>query len=328
MSKIIRILLLMVLLVSASCQRKTLLEPHEHYNLIIKAQFDSLGRAQLLSNKSDYATPGKPATTSYILYEKSSGKVAYTGSFDGLEGRMYIEEGLYNLLLYTTDFNEYDANFFRGMADPQTAETYTRQSKMAEERTDEKSGEDNGVTEMYMVEPDPTFSAYQEDVVVLYEYENNLVEISMVQKSFKYYLTIKATGLEHIHTATMNISGMYTTAYLAHENHRMDEAGTQSVDMQIFYDTDPDEKVDNGYLYGEFWSFGPNQREDIVNSITLHFVNGDVIVKKLDDLTDQIKTLDRGGEIIVEQVLEVKGPAGGFELGVGNWNQTDVEIVL
>ena len=274
MSKIIRILLLMVLLVSVSCQRKTLLEPHEHKNLIIKTHFDSLGRAQLLTNKSKYSPLSIPATTQYVLYDKFAGKVAYTGSFNGMEGGMYVEEGLYDLLVYTTDFNEYDANFFRGMDNPLTAETYTRQTS--------KNNNDSGVTEMNMVEPDPTFSVLQEDVVVLHGYEDNVVEVQLVQKSFKYYLTIRAIGLHNIHTAKMNISGMYTTAYLAHEDHRMNEAGTQTVEMDIHYDTDPDELIDNGYLYGEFWSFGPNQREDIVNSIILYFVNGDVIRRELD----------------------------------------------
>ena len=321
MSKIIRILLLMVLLVSASCQRKTLLEPHEHKNLIIKTHFDSLGRAQLLTNKSKYSPLSIPATTQYVLYDKFAGKVAYTGSFNGMEGGMYVEEGLYDLLVYTTDFNEYDANFFRGMDNPLTAETYTRQTS--------KNDNDSGVTEMNMVEPDPTFSVLQEDVVVLHGYEDNVVEVQLVQKSFKYYLTIRALGLHNIHTAKMNISGMYTTAYLAHEDHRMNEAGTQTVEMDIHYDTNPDESIDNGYLYGEFWSFGPNQREDIVNSIILYFVNGDVIRRELDDLTAQIKTLDKGGEIVVTQVLEIKGPAGGFEPGVGDWDDpTDVEIIL
>lgn len=321
MSKIIRILLLMVLLVFASCQRKTLLEPHEHKNLIIKTHFDSLGRAQLLTNKSKYSPLSIPATTQYVLYDKFAGKVAYTGSFNGMEGGMYVEEGLYDLLVYTTDFNEYDANFFRGMDNPLTAETYTRQTS--------KNNNDSGVTEMNMVEPDPTFSVLQEDVVVLHGYEDNVVEVQLVQKSFKYYLTIRAIGLHNIHTAKMNISGMYTTAYLAHEDHRMNEAGTQTVEMDIHYDTDPDELIDNGYLYGEFWSFGPNQREDIVNSIILYFVNGDVIRRELDDLTAQIKTLDKGGEIVVNQVLEIKGPAGGFEPGVGDWDDpTDVEIIL
>ncbi|MBR5836649.1 MAG: DUF5119 domain-containing protein [Bacteroidales bacterium] len=321
MSKIIRILLLMVLLVSASCQRKLLQEPHEHRNLIIKAHFDSLGRAQLMSNKSSYAPLGTPASTKYVLYDKFAGKVAYTGSFEGIEGGMYVEEGLYDLLVYTTDFNEYDANFFRGMDNPLTAETYTRQTS--------KHDNDFGVTEMNMVEPDPTFAVLQEDVVVLHGYEDNVVEVQLVQKSFKYYLTIKALGLHNIHTAKMNISGMYTSAYLAHEDHRMDEAGTQTVEMDIHYDTNPDESIDNGYLYGEFWAFGPNQREDILNSIILYFVNGDVIRRELDDLTAQIKTLDKGGEIIVTQVLEIKGPAGGFEPGVGDWDDpTDVEIIL
>lgn len=322
MKKITSLVITLILLLTAGCQRKPLLEPHDHNNLLIKARFDSLALAQLLSGKANgYSNPGEPATTKYTLYDKISGKVAYTGSFDGLEGGMYVQEGLYDLLVYTTDFNEYDANFFRGMDNPLTAETHTRQNAIEQqERSD--------ITEMYMVEPDPTFSVLKEDVVVLYGYEDNVVEVEFVQKSFKYYLTIKAIGLHNIHTATMNIAGMYTTAFLAHEDHRMNESGIQSVDMDIHYDTNPDETIDNGYLYGEFWSFGPNQREDIVNSITLYFVNGDVIVKKLDDLTDQIKTLDKGGEIIVEQVLEIKGPAGGFQPEVGDWNQTDVDLIL
>ena len=153
------------------------------------------------------------------------------------------------------------------------------------------------------------------------------LDIELVQKSFKYYLTIKAKGLNKIHTATMYISGMYTTAYLTHEEHRMNEAGTQTVELDINrYDLEDPQGY--GELYGEFWSFGPNQREDISNSITLYFINGDVITMKLNDLTGQIKKLTRGGEIIVEEFLEIKGPGGGFDPGVGEWNDTNVDLEL
>lgn len=110
----------------------------------------------------------------------------------------------------------------------------------------------------------------------------------------------------------------------------MDEAGTQTVEMDITrYAPDGTEVLGKGEIYGEFWSFGPNQREEIVNSITLYFVNGDVITMKLKDLTGQIKTLTRGGEIIVEEVIEIKGPPGGFQPGVGDWDDpTDIEIIL
>ena len=180
-----------------------------------------------------------------------------------------------------------------------------------------------------MVEPDPTFGVLREQIVVFSHEEDQLIEVELVQKSFKYFLTIRATGLHNIHTATMNISGMYTTAFLATEEHRMDEAGTQTVEMQIRRSEDPDDEVGTGTLYGEFWSFGPNQREDILNSITLYFVNGDVIVKQLKDLTGQIKALPRGGEIIVEEELEIKGPGGGFNPGVGDWDDSvDVDLRL
>lgn len=321
MNRIVTLLIaLAALLASAGCQRKDLLEPHNHYNLYIKAKFDDHGLSQLMSNKSRYAKPGEPASTKYILYEKNSQKVAYKGSFDGLEGGLYAQEGIYDLLVYTTDFNELDANFFRGMDKKETTETYTRQNVKEETRA--------GVIEMYMVEPDPTFSVLHENVVVFQGEEDNVVEVEFVQKSFKYYLTIKATGLHNIHSATMQIEGMYTTAFLTNEDHRMDESGTQSVEMDIIRSTNPEDKIGTGELYGEFWSFGPNQREDIKNSITLYFINGDVITMKLKDLTSQIKTLTRGGEIIVEEILEIKGPPGGFQPGVGDWNESDVEIIL
>ena len=315
--------ILLALTAMVGCQRKDLLEPHDHHNLYIKAKFDSLALSQLLSHKSDgYTKPGEPKTTSYVLYEKNTQKVAYRGDFKGLEGGMYVQEGVYDLLLYTSDFHEYDANFYRNMGQKETAETHTRQTPI-------EQGARNDVTEMYMVEPDPTFSVLKEEIVVFRGEENNVVEVEFVQKSFKYYLTIKAKGLQNIHTAKMNISGMYTSAFLTNEDHRMNESGTQTVEMDIIL-TKPSsaEEFGKGELYGEFWSFGPNQREDIVNSITLYFINGDVIVMKLKDLTSQIKTLTKGGEIIVEEELEIKGPAGGFQPGVGDWNDTNVDLEL
>ena len=162
------------------------------------------------------------------------------------------------------------------------------------------------------------------------EIEGDTLHIELVQKSFKYYLTIRVTGLYNIHSAKMNISGMYTTAYLTHETHRMDEAGTQSLDLELRNTaTTPEEREAGvGELYGEFWSFGPHAREDIQNSITLYFINGDVVTKKLSDLTSQIKKLVRGGEIIVEEIIDIKGPAGGFDPGVGDWNDTNVDLYL
>lgn len=325
MNRLMALLITFTLFASAGCQRKDLLEPHEHRNLTIRAHIDDYALDQLLSQKSNgYSKPGEPRTTSYILYEKNSQKVAYSGSFDGLEGGMYVQEGIYDLLVYTTDFNEYDANFFRGMNKKETAETHTRQTPI-----DEASPR-NDVQEVYMVEPDPTFSVLKEEIVVFQGQEDEVVEVEFVQKSFKYYLTIKAKGLQNIHTAKMNISGMYTQAYLTNEDHRMNESGTQTVELDIIR-TKPSnsEEYGKGELYGEFWAFGPNQRETISHSITLYFVNGDVIEMKLKDLTSQIKKLTRGGEIIVEEELEIKGPSGGFQPGVGDWDKpTDVEIIL
>ena len=322
MNRLSALFMAVALFITAACQRKELLDPHNHYNLIINASFDEHALNQLISNKSDgYSKPGEPKTTKYYLYERTSQKLARTGSFNGLRGGVYLEEGVYDLVVYTSDFHKDDANFIRGEECKETAEAYTRQSPINDmaPRSD--------VTEMYIVEPDPTFSVLKEEIVVLHGQENQVIDVELVQKSFKYYLTIRAKGLKDIHTATMQISGMYTTAYLTNDNHRMNEAGTQTVDMAITV-YDKNDPLGEGELYGEFWSFGPNQREDISNTLTLYFINGDVIVMKLEDLTPQIKTLIRGGEIIVKQKLEIKGPAGGFQPEVGDWNDTNVDLEL
>ncbi len=337
------IILVLAVLAAVGCQRKELLDPHDHNNLVIKANFDSLALAQLLSHKSDYSNPGEPRTTSYILYEKTTGKVAYRGSFKGLQGGMYVQEGLYDLLVYTTDFNEYDANYFIGMDRSETAETHTRQVPLDHQPAEADETSEDGepdqkapptdVHEVWMVEPDPTFGVLLEDVAVFKNQENRLIEAMFEQKSFKYYLTIECTGLQNIHTAKMNLSGLYTSAYLAHDNHRMDEAGSQSIELKInrTKPTNP-EDLGKGELYGEFWSFGPHQREDIVNSITLYFINGDTITIMLDEeytSQEQIKSLTRGGEIILKKVVEVKGPPSGFAPDVEDWGENqDVDLIL
>jgi hypothetical protein len=323
MNRLSALFMAVALFITAACQRKELLDPHNHYNLIINASFDEHATEQLRSLKSTYSKGVEPGSTSYILYEKNSQKVAYKGRFDGLRGGLYVQEGVYDLLVYTSDFNpDVDANRYLGLENKHTAETYTRQSPVDEvaPRTD--------VTEMYMVEPDPTFSMLREDIVVLNGYENQILDVELIQKSFKYYLTIKAKGLHNIHTAKMEISGMYTSAFLASDEHRPNEAGIQTLELDINL-FDYDDPLGNGELYGEFWAFGPNQRESILNTITLYFINGDVIKMKLKDLTGQIKKLTKGGEIIVEELLDIKGPAGGFIPSVGDWNDpTDVEIQI
>ena len=311
---------LFIALASVGCQRKDLMDPHDHHNLVIKAKLDDHALNQLLTIDNDgYSNPGEPKTTTCIFYVKNTQEVAYKGTIKGFEGGVFLEEGIYDMLLYTSDFYKYDANFMRGMNDPLTSEVYTRQYTAEQVRSD--------MLEMRIENPDPTFGAFYSDILVLQGEENKVIEVDFVQKSFKYYLTIRARGLNNIHTATMHISGMYTSAFLTNEDHRMDEAATQTVDMEIKrYDVN--DITGEGELYGEFWSFGPNQRGDILNSITLYFVNGEVITMQLKDLTSQIKTLTKGGEIIVEEKLEIRGPQGGFKPEVGDWNDTNIDLEL
>ena len=85
MNRLMALLITFTLFASAGCQRKDLLDPHDHYNLIINASFDEHALNQLISNKSDgYSKPGEPVSTKYILYEKNSQKTAYKGSLGAI----------------------------------------------------------------------------------------------------------------------------------------------------------------------------------------------------------------------------------------------------
>ena len=55
MNRLMALLITFTLFASAGCQRKDLLEPHEHYNLIINASFDEHAAEQLRSLKSTYS---------------------------------------------------------------------------------------------------------------------------------------------------------------------------------------------------------------------------------------------------------------------------------
>ena len=83
----------------------------------------------------------------------------------------------------------------------------------------------------------------------------------------------------------------------------------------------------NNRIYGEFWSFGPHQNSAIKNKIILRFLNGKSTTIELNDITDRIKPLTNGGEIIVTQRFIITGGDGGagFTPDVDDW---DEKIIL
>lgn len=316
MKRLTFILMSMVLL-AVSCERKVLLEPgHHHGNQVfISIDVD-------VEVDTDVETGDDPDMYQDILKTaRSLTIVAYpldeNGHYgihkiNGLSGTIWLLPGRYDLLLYTSDFHELDGLYYRGMTDIHTAESYTYQVKSSKTKAEVKSYD--------IEEPDPLFVHYYENYEVT-EGENKL-ETGLHPQTYKYWYHVDVDGLDYISSAWLEIDGMYTSVFMADESHREDEYGTQRVESTIH--------KDENMIKGEFLSFGPHQDSDVKNSMIITFINGRTIRVKMDDISPEIKKLRKGGEIVIEQkiVINVDDTGSGFVPNVKEWEEEEVEIPI
>lgn len=289
---------LLILSLSA-CERKDLMEPHLHANATLEVGVNA-----------DVELPSPPKSFNYVFISKEDGSVT-SGRISDTDHSVSVAPGRYDVLFYTSDFHELDAIFYRGMEDLSTAEAYTRQSTRGE------------VTRYNITEPDPLFSKVLRDVQIQAASPNQdkqVIQAQLTPRSYRYYLTIGVEGVEHLHSARLEIGGLYTGVFLADGRHREEEEGVQTVEMQLKENS----------IYGEFWSFGPHQDKAVSNRMVLYFANGKNTVIELDDLSQRIKPLTTGGEIKVDQRFIIhEGDGGaGFNPGVGDWDDIDIPIPL
>ena len=230
----------------------------------------------------------------------------------GENGKISLPCDFYSLLIYTSDFFELDANYYRGMEYPETTESYVRQQI------------ENGI--IYVDEPDPLFSSYVEN----YNPEKSFEKLSVTLRPrvFTYRFKIAVEGIQYLQSATATVTGMYTSAFLKDGHHREDEEGAMNV---VLKKTGVNPEKNEGYLYGEFRSFGPHQRKDVKHHISIALTNDETKVVELDDLTTPIKSLTRGGEFVIKQKIVIKDNGGSeqgsdFNPGVVDWEDIEIPV--
>lgn len=305
MRRLFQIILAVVIAVAfAGCHRKPLMEPGHHHGdaVMISIKLEVSGSAE------STLTPG---SFSLIAYPKDGSGPVMQERVKGTSGTVYITPAVYDILVYSSDFYELDGIFYRGLDNPETAEAFTRQALKSK---------DGVKSEFVMENPDPLFAYLYEDFEVVPG--ENVLNVELIPRSYKYWFTVDVDGLDYITSAYMEIAGMYTSAFLTSGANRDDEYGIQMVETRII--------KDENKIYGEFYSFGPHQSEDVRNTMVLTFINGRTIKVELNDMTPQIKILTHGGEIPIEQkiVINVGDSGAGFNPGVDDWDDDVVEIPI
>ena len=310
-------ILLSVVLLAVSCERKVLLEPgHKHGNEVfisIDVDVEVDTDVEVGEDPDMYKKILKTARSlTIIAYPLDENGRYGVHKIDGLKGTIWLLPGKYDLLLYTSDFHELDGIYYRGVKDVNTAEAYTNQVKSSKTKIAVKSYD--------IDEPDPLFAHYYKDFEVTAG--ENRLESGLQPLAYKYWYHVDVDGLDYISSAWLEIDGMYTSVYMANGEHRDDEYGTQKTESIV-------DKLHN-QIRGEFFSFGPHHDSEVKNSMVITFVNGRTIRVKMDDISPEIKKLRKGGEIIIEQkiVINVDDTGSGFVPDVEEWEEEEVEIPI
>ena len=307
------ILTALFVLVLASCERKVLLEPDHHHGeeIMIDVNLYVEIEAEMGDDPQMYSDLLKTAGSLTIVSYPRDREGYSVHRLDSLGGSIWLLAGVYDLMIYTSDFHELDGVYYRGIDLPESFEAYTNQVKVSKTKN---------VKSYNMEDPDPLFAHYYEGLVV--EETADTLTVDVQPLSYKYWFEVDVDGLDYITSATMEIDGMYTSVYLADGSHREDEYGTQRIETTIH--------KDENKIRGEFFSFGPHQDSEVKNSMILTFVNGRTIRIELDDISPDIKKLTRGGEIEIDQkiVINVGDSGAGFQPIVEEWDEEEVVIPI
>lgn len=247
-----------------------------------------------------------------LSFYRSSDNCIFTRTLLGDNGKITLPDGSYSVLVYTSDFFELDAVFYRGMEHPETAEAYARQQT------------ENGV--LYVEEPDPLFCSYIEDFNPDEHFEK--LSIVLQPKVFTYRFKIAVEGIQYLQSAVAMVTGMYTSSYLKDGHHRESEEAAMRVQLKK---TEVNPEKNEGYLYGEFRSFGSHQRKDVKHRLSIALTNGETKIVELDDLTASIKSMPHGGEVVIKQKIVIKDNGGGgqgsdFNPGLTDWDDIEIPV--
>lgn len=245
------------------------------------------GNLQIILNwpETEKNPPGV-FTSSY----SSNGNIPVNDFLPPEGGRLYIPQGIYNILVYSNTTETID---FRNMDSFNNAEAFV--------------GKD--------IQPDELFAGNIRNIQVEGTASAQTIEIEMSSLVKSYPFTFKGiTGIENVSQIRVYVSGISTVVSLTEPDRRLP---TDSIRCLF-------NRTSDGFQ-GSFRSFGHGS-DSTLHYFTVRFESGEMSKTYTYDVTEM---LNLRGRIDITEKLEFKPIGnGGFQPGVDDWEDDSAIVPL
>lgn len=341
MRRRIAIVLLLMAVMSASCQRRPFAENTTKVNLSLDVHLDIIHNDEV----------PVPETMRVGLYHTETGAVRYTDYVGPEGGEIHPQPGEYDLIVYNIGtestqvrgddshgdieaFTSEVSSFLKAQLSKFLAKRAKAKAEAERARTEAGSGTKGSDPETsapsdeerIVYEPDHLFVGRirSVDIPALLEGEDDrevMVEVDAhsIVETWKISLT-NVEGLEWVQSVAAIISGQSGSHFIGREEDSEDA-------VSIYFEMKADKE--NGTIYGQFNTFGkhPQVQSDLSLDINLTDTGGDEHHYHFD--VDSEFMDNPGFHIEIEEEVKVeepKGGGGGFAPTVDDWEEIKTEI--
>lgn len=323
MRRILSIALLLMTLMSVSCQRRPFAENTTKVNLVLKVNTDIV----------NHENHPMPETMRLGLYDQKTGAVRYT-DYVGPEGGVISPvAGAYDLVVYNigTESTQVRKEDNHGDMEAFTSEVSSflksQLTKFLEKRAQAQAKAGESVLEEKIVyEPDHLFVGHVRNVeipVILEGDEDREIVLEVdahsVVETWKVSVP-NVDGIQWVRKVVAIISGQTESHFIGRQE------DSDNV-VSIYFEMKADQE--KGLLYGQFNTFGkhPDVQSDLSLDINVTDSGGGEHHYHFDVDSDFME--NPGFHIVVEEEVKVeepKGGGGGFAPVVDDWDEIKTEI--
>lgn len=341
-------LILLVVLLSGACQRRSFAEHSTRVAL----------KVVINTNIVNHVLEEPPQTMRVNLYDPETGRLRYTDFVGPTGGYIHPAPGVYDMIVYSMEsestiihneqnFNDIEAytNEVSPYIKGQMAQFLAKREKNARERAangyaklmQQSEGDDAKAPPLYVEElvvnqPDHVFVGWYHalDIPVVYEEEQNVeivVEVDAYTLVETWIVEVRnIDGAQWIGSTMSLMSGQKGTVHMGPNVHS-DKVVSVLFDLKLQDREDGQGKC----LKGKLNTFGIHPENLTGASLDLNIRDkGDADFVYHFDVTDQFKNNEKR-YILIEQPIVVEQPkveGGGFQPTVDQWEDVRTEIIL